>query len=553
MDLTPEAKQRVEGIADDALAQFEKVAQAAKDALARAAVAGAGALANVNTITDTSAIEKLAQISAANRASYYALAQEPAIARVVVTDTSDKQTTYYICRATPISRVPNLASYRAPVGRLASLPVGEEFSLPNGTLVTVLERAQLRPVLTDQRWDSRDTVIEGDEFGPITVESLRALLETISGEKITEDLVQQLLSEEREAANVIEGIRRSLITKMALRDQPVLDKYQDEIFRLPLDSQLLLLGPPGTGKTTTLIRRLGQKRDIEFLDEDEKRTILTVVTSDGDVHADSWLMFTPTELLKQYLKEAFNRENVPASDLHIRTWSDYRRELGRNTFGVLRTATGTGTFVLKDTADSLAPDALSDLMSWYSDFDQWQRSNFLDDLRLSADGLSRNQQPEVSEVGKRLLSIVESSSSNSVAASLTALVPEVETVRKLVADMKEITDSKIHGALNLQHNRDKDFIDGLAKFIDSLQLPDTETEDLDDQDGEEEEPAIPRTGRAAAASAYMRAVRAQARAYASRRRLGRNSRNGAIIEWLGERGLSEGGPCIGRCQPSGAN
>jgi hypothetical protein len=359
MDLTQEAKQHVEGIADDTLDQFEKVAQAAKDALARGAVAGAGALANVNTLTDTPAIERLAQISAANRASCYALAQEPAIARVVVTDTSGKETTYYICRATPVSGVPNLASYRAPVGRLASLPVGEDLKLPNGTIVTVLERAQLRPAFTDQRWDSRDTIIESDEFGPITVESLQALLETISGEKITEDLVQQLLSEEREAANVIEGIRRSLITKMALRDQPVLDKYQDEIFRLPLDSQLLLLGPPGTGKTTTLIRRLGQKRDIEFLDENEKRTILTVGTSDDDVHADSWLMFTPTELLKQYLKEAFARENVPASDLHIRTWSDYRRELGRNTFGVLRTGTGTGIFVLKDTADSLAPDALS--------------------------------------------------------------------------------------------------------------------------------------------------------------------------------------------------
>jgi len=51
-------------------------------------------------------------------------------------------------------------------------------------------------------------------------------------------------------------------------------------------------------------------------------------------------MFTPTELLKQYLKEAFAREGVPASDLRIRTWQDYRRELARNAFGVLRTTTG---------------------------------------------------------------------------------------------------------------------------------------------------------------------------------------------------------------------
>lgn len=46
---------------------------------------------------------------------------------------------------------------------------------------------------------------------------------------------------------------------MKLRDQPVLDKFQDEIFRLPLDSRMLLLGPPGTGKTTTLIRRSNKR------------------------------------------------------------------------------------------------------------------------------------------------------------------------------------------------------------------------------------------------------------------------------------------------------
>jgi hypothetical protein len=549
MDLTLEAKQRVEGIADDTLAQFEKVAQAAKNVLGRAPVAGAAALANVNTLTDTSAIHNLEQISQQNRANYQILTQEPAIARVVVIDRSGEQRTYYICRATPISGVPNLASYRAPVGRLASLPVGGKLSLPNGTVVKVLERAQLHPSLTDRMWDSRDTVIEGDEFGPITVESLRALLQTISGKEIAEDLLGQLLSEEMQASNVIDGVRRSVITKMALRDQPVLDQYQDEIFRLPLDSQLLLLGPPGTGKTTTLIRRLGQKLDIAFLDDDERRTIENIGASNTDAHANSWLMFTPTELLKQYLKEAFAREGVPASDLRIRTWIDYRRELARNTFGVLRTAAGSGTFVLKDTVDILTADALANLIAWFSDFDQWQRSTFLDELRHSAEGLSKNQEYEVAAVGQRLLSIVESSTGSSIATIVSALVAEAENAKRIVAEMKEVTDKKIHGTLNLQLNRDKGFIDDLAKFIDGLQALDAETEDLEDQDGgDEEESSIPRTGRAAAASAYMRAVRAQARAYVSRRRMGKNTRNGAIMEWVGDRGLSEDD-----CAPVGAN
>lgn len=43
-------------------------------------------------------------------------------------------------------------------------------------------------------------------------------------------------------------------------------------------------------------------------------------------HNNSWLMFTPTELLKQFLKEAFAREGVPASDQRIRAWYDYLSE-----------------------------------------------------------------------------------------------------------------------------------------------------------------------------------------------------------------------------------
>jgi predicted NACHT family NTPase len=62
------------------------------------------------------------------------------------------------------------------------------------------------------------------------------------------------------------GISHQVRTAMGLRDQPILDQFQGEIFRLPLDSQLIILGPPGTGKTTTLIKRLGQKLDIETLE-----------------------------------------------------------------------------------------------------------------------------------------------------------------------------------------------------------------------------------------------------------------------------------------------
>ncbi|MFP7829950.1 ATP-binding domain-containing protein [Pseudomonas aeruginosa] len=541
MELTTESRQHIEQVAGEALAQLDSIATAAKRNLHDGRTLGSDALASVNTMTSSSAIQKLDQISQANRESYQILAAEPAIARVVVVDEEGDERTYYICRTTPVSGFQNLASYRAPVGRLASLAIGAEFTLPNGTVVEVLERAQLRPAALADGWDSRDTVVEAEHFGPLTIESLRALLTEVAGEEVTEDLLGQLLAEETVKANIIDGVRRSVITKMGLRDQPVLDQYQDEIFRLPLDKRLLILGPPGTGKTTTLIRRLGQKLDTAFLEEGEQRLVETVATTQGVSHANSWLMFTPTELLKQYLKEAFAREGVPASDLRIRTWQDYRRELARNAFGVLRTASGGGTFVLKDSLPSLNAEALDRPIQWFDDFNTWQRKAYVQELHEAANMLREAKVPEVQSLGERLHNILTQASDGALASTFGSLAAELPKVQALVASLKDASDGKIKAALNLQLNRNRAFLDELARFIDGLQQ--AQTTDADEQDeldaDEEEDTTAPRTGRAAALTAYMQAVRAQARAAASKRAVSKTSRNGKIIEWLADRGLTE--------------
>lgn len=541
MELTTESRQHIEQVAGEALTQLDSIATAAKRNLHDGRTLGSDALASVNTMTSSSAIQKLDQISQANRESYQVLAAEPAIARVVVVDEEGEERTYYICRTTPVSGFQNLASYRAPVGRLASLAIGAEFTLPNGTVVEVLERAQLRPAALADGWDSRDTVVEAEHFGPLTIESLRALLTEVAGEEVTEDLLGQLLAEETVKANIIDGVRRSVITKMGLRDQPVLDQYQDEIFRLPLDKRLLILGPPGTGKTTTLIRRLGQKLDTAFLEEGEQPLVEIVATAQGTAHANSWLMFTPTELLKQYLKEAFAREGVPASDLRIRTWQDYRRELARNAFGVLRTASGGGTFVLKDSVPSLSAEALDRPIQWFDDFNAWQRNAYVQELHEAANMLREAKAPEVQSLGERLSSILTQASDGALASTFGSLAAELPKVQALVASLKDASDGKIKAALNLQLNRNRAFLDELARFIDGLQQ--AQTTDADEQDeldaDEEEDTTAPRTGRAAALNAYMQAVRAQARAAASKRAVNKSSRNGKIIEWLAERSLTE--------------
>jgi hypothetical protein len=290
-----------------------------------------------------------------------------------------------------------------------------------------------------------------------------------------------------------------------------------------------------------LIRRLGQKLDTAFLEEGEQRLVEMVGAAQGVAHANSWLMFTPTELLKQYLKEAFAREGVPASDLRIRTWQDYRRELARNAFGVLRTASGSGTFVLKDGLPSLSAEALDRPIQWFDDFDTWQRNTYVKELHEAAALLREARAPEVQSQGARLQDILARAADSTLASTFGSLAVELPKVQALVTTLKEASDGKIKAALNLQLNRNRAFLDELARFIDGLQQAQiTDTDEQDELDADEEDDATaPRTGRAAALNAYMQAVRAQARAAASKRTLSKTSRNGKIIEWLGDRALTE--------------
>jgi hypothetical protein len=533
-------------VAKQTLDYFEDAAATAAAELAGGKGASSDVFASVNTLTGTET-QNLSDIREDARRNLEAVIAQPAIARVEVLNNEGKREVIFITPAgAPRARwgEVRIASYRSPVGRLAAIPIGHDLDVRTpgtpgvpGRPITyeLVGRARLNPVPPPMGWDSRNTVVEPVTGPPFTVVSLRELLRSP-----TEDdgaalaLLESLLAKGAQAQNVFEGLRRTVIERMGLRERPLLDQYQDEIFRLPLDNRIAILGPPGSGKTTTLIKRLGMKLDLQA--EEDELAIIDRTRAGRRHHATSWLMFSPTELLRQYVKEAFNREGVPAPDPQIQVWDAYRRETARNRLGILRSTTSRGS-ILKDGLQNLQGPTIADQVRWYQDFDAWQKQAFWVELGEHAARLAGSEDRRIVALGARLAGIVEAG----VARDGAAPFVEFRASSRIVGDhsraLQDEVELKLRSAFAHELQKDEQLLDKLVAFLGTLGESADATDDVDEADTDEDDEDTLPLGRAAidqAFDAYLRATRAHARALASGRRLGARSRHAQVVSWLGE-------------------
>lgn len=356
-----------------------------------------------STLPETARLS-IARSLAEGRQSVELLRREPAIARLVVEwqQPSQENTTFLVCRGAaagaPAIDGVLLASYRSPVGRLAEHEPGELATVRlRGTERTarITERQQWRPRQTAGLWDAEDCAFELQTWQAV-ITSIRRFIEEAQRPAVEAPLEAIYAAAER-AENVLLERRRRAIDRIALRDQPILDRHQGEVFRMPLDRRVLLIGPPGTGKTTTLIKRIAQKQTLSELPAEEVELVTSLGLAERFSGQDGWAMFSPTELLMLYLRDAFNREGVPASGHQLRTWQRERRHLARNVIPILRTET-RGRFREEATACILPTPTSQSLSELHDAFTEFHLARVTERCQDAVDAILQSTEEESQEL-----------------------------------------------------------------------------------------------------------------------------------------------------------
>ena len=528
---------RLKEVAQEVLDSFGRIASSASLTLQQRGLSLAD-LAVVNEATAETIAADMRNRNKERVSDCMHLRREPAIARLVVIDEDEQEETLYISPVTTVdAHGVRMCSYMSQKGRLASLKVGDgmDIALPGGRRwFDVIEKMTFKPVL-DEAWDARPAIHFREKDAPLTIRSLRELLRASGVPDEEADLaVQWLAEDEADSDNVFEGIRRETLTAMQLRVAPILDAIQDRIFRLPIDSQIAMLGPPGTGKTTTLVRRLRQKLDLMFLDADEQERV-SGPDEAGLLHSASWVMFTPTELLRQYVKEAFSKEGVPAPDERLHTWEDYRREIARNELNLLRKGTGKG-LVMKRGSPWLQPTTLVRQIEWFEDFDTFQQALFIDQMAIEAERLTGSGELRFATMGRRVLAAIERGRDKPLQL-VGELAGWIEELRNLASEMNAQIRSALDAPLSRYGREDGKFRQAFPRFVNELLAEASEDDADDEEDDDEGEEEQRLTGNRLIMETFRRAMRARAIAQALGRSVSAKSRSGKVLAFLTQRGL----------------
>jgi hypothetical protein len=277
--------------------------------------------------------------------------------------------------------------------------------------------------------------------GTYSIDSLSKLI-NIKIDDVTDEIsdkVKEILAE----AEFRAGLRRRIIDIIQLRDQPILDEYQTAVFRTPLTANLIITGSAGTGKTTVLINRISLATKPENLALEERGSLTQQGLNQLKENKENWVLFTPTELLKNYLQQAFNKEGVPAYDKTIKVWHDERMEIGKNVLGFLKVGDNKGIFVR-----SLKPffihQSSQEVNAYSVEFRKYYLRYIEKTFLEAVENLNEYQKiNNIPSTFRNIKSFYEGKSSQELSEKIVAFIERLAQVREDVLQLRNTIDIKL--------------------------------------------------------------------------------------------------------------
>lgn len=557
MTINTEQKKTLQNVSEQLLDTLARVADVARFQFNKTVTGASGSVlaSQYNPMVGGQLAEQnLASIISQNSYNLQRMQAEPFVARLVVRwedQSPPQEETIYVSRASVAGLSSHLnglklATYTAPLGRLAEFETGDE-KVPirignRKRSVSILERVTLNPRFLSGEWDALDDYFDFYSWD-FEIDSIRRFIKQHLPPSVQVDDeipdVLSLLLDDQDDHDIQDRTKRRVIEHMSLRDQPILDRYQGKIFRMPLDRQLLLLGPPGTGKTTTLIRRLAQKRNADALTAEEHNILSSAGVQDSFLYSNRWMMFSPTELLKLYLRDSFNREGVPAHDNNLKTWEKERLHLSRNVLGILRSA-NAGHFQLEEKENFLLDTSSTGGYHLYKEFSSFLLSKVVNRAKEALTQLYLSDDEELKTLVRRAVGQNRSYVNFSI-REIFNLLSNVDLLQPKVRQLDEGIKGEIRDLLNRLVYFDRELLVNLFEALPQLpaeeQLEEGEEDNEDTEDATltpAKEPQSRREKQKIALDALSAAIRGIAQALAQ----GRSTvtgRSGQVIAFLGDR------------------